>query len=65
MLRVLILPISIYLVKVKMHSIESRISKMESRSYLDLTARKELGQMKKILGHLHDQEAALHFSVSL
>lgn len=65
MLRILILPISIYLVKVKMHSIESRIRKMETRTYLDLSARKELGHMKKILGQLHDQEAALHFSMSL
>ena len=65
MLRILILPISIYLIKVKMHSIESRIKKMETRTYLDLSARKELGNMKKILGQLHDQEAALHFSISL
>jgi hypothetical protein len=48
-----------------MHSVESRIRKMESASYLDLQGRKEVAQMKKMLAHLHEQEAALHFSFSI
>jgi hypothetical protein len=48
-----------------MHAIESRIKKMESQDYLDLQGRKELAQLKKMLVHLHDQEAALHFSLSI
>jgi len=65
MLRALILPLGIYRLKTKMHAIESRIKKMESLDYLDLQGRKELAQMKKMLVHLHDQEAALHFSLSI
>jgi len=48
-----------------MHAIEFRIKKLESLNYLDLNGRKEIVQMKKMLAHLHDQEAALHFSLSL
>ena len=65
MLKNLILPFSIYRLKVKMHAIESRIKKMESLNYLDLQGRKEVCQMKKMLTNLHEQEAALHFSLSL
>ena len=65
MLRNLILPLGIYRLKTKMHAIESRINKMESQDYLDLQGRMELAQMKKMLAHLHDQEAALHFSLSI
>ena len=65
MLKNLILPLSIYLVKIKMHAIESRIKKMESLNYLDLQGRKEVAQMKKMLANLHEQEAALNFSLSL
>jgi hypothetical protein len=65
MLRNLILPLSIYRLKVKMHAIESRIKKMESLNYLDLQGRIEVSQMKKMLVSLHDQEAALHFSLSI
>jgi hypothetical protein len=65
MLRILILPVSIYLVKVKMHAIESRIKRMETQQYLNLEGRIEVGRLKKILTHLQDQEAALHFSLSL
>ena len=65
MLRILILPLSIYLVKVKMHAIESRIKRMESLQYLNLEGRIEVSRLKKILTQLHDQEAALHFSLSL
>lgn len=65
MLRNLILPIAVYRLKSKMHSVEFRIKKLESLNYLDLNGRKEIGQLKKMLAHLHDQEAALHFSLSL
>ena len=65
MLKNLILPFSIYRLKVKMHSIESRIKKMESLDYLDLQGRKEVSQMKKMLAQLHEQEASLHFSLSM
>jgi hypothetical protein len=65
MLRNLILPLGIYRLKTKMHAIESRIKKMESQDYLNLHGRKELAQLKKMLAHLHDQEAALHFSLSI
>ncbi|HEY8688913.1 MAG TPA: hypothetical protein VIM07_06725 [Chitinophagaceae bacterium] len=65
MLRNLILPIAVYRLKSKMHAIEFRIKKLESLNYLDLNGRKEIVQMKKMLAHLHDQEAALHFSLSL
>ncbi|MDB5200185.1 MAG: hypothetical protein JWO92_2148 [Chitinophagaceae bacterium] len=65
MLKSLILPLSIYRLKIKMHSIESRIKKMESLNYLDLQGRIEITQMKKMLANLHDQEAALHFSLSM
>ena len=65
MLRILILPVSIYLVKAKMHAIETRIKRMESLQYLNLEGRIEVARLKKILAHLHDQEAALHFSLSL
>ncbi|MDB5223577.1 MAG: hypothetical protein JWN83_2244 [Chitinophagaceae bacterium] len=65
MLKSLILPLSIYRLKIKMHSIESRIKKMESLNYLDLQGRIEITQMKKMLVNLHDQEAALHFSLSM
>jgi hypothetical protein len=65
MLRNLILPIAVYSLRSKMHSIELRIKKLESRNYLDLNGRKEVMQMKKMLAHLHEQETALHFSLSL
>lgn len=65
MLRILILPLSIYLIKVKMHSIESQIKRLESQNYLNLNVRIEVANMKKILAHLHEQETALHYSVSL
>lgn len=65
MLRNLILPLGIYHLRTKMHAIESRIRKMESRNYLDLQGRKELAGMKRNLVHLHDQEAALQFSLSV
>ena len=65
MLRNLILPIAVYTLRSKMHTIEVRIKKLESRDYLDLNGRKEVVQMRKMLAHLHDQEAALHFSLSL
>lgn len=65
MLRNLILPLGIYRLKTKMHPIESRIKKIECRDYIDLESRMELAQMKKMLAHLHDQEAALHFSLSI
>jgi hypothetical protein len=65
MLKNLILSLGMYLLKTKMHAAESRIRKMESVNYLDLQGRKELAQMKKMLAHLHEQEAALHFSLSL
>lgn len=65
MLKNLILPFSIYRLKVKMHAIESRIQKLESLNYLDLQGRIEVSQMKKMMVHLHEQEAALHFSLSL
>ena len=65
MLRSLILPLGIYRLRTKMHAIESRIKKMESRNYLDLQGRKDLSLLKKTLAHLHDQEAALHFSFSI
>jgi hypothetical protein len=65
MLRSLILPISIYRLQTKMHTLEIRIKKMESRNYLDLQGRKDVAQMKKMLCHLHDQESALHFSFSM
>ncbi|MEO7294451.1 MAG: hypothetical protein ABIW34_15185 [Ginsengibacter sp.] len=65
MLRNLILPISIYRLQTKMHSLEFRIKKMESLNYLDLKGRKDVAVMKKMLAHLHDQEAALHFSFSM
>lgn len=65
MLRNLILPLGIYRLKSKMHIVESRIKKMETMNYLDLTGRMELDQMRKMLAHLHDQEAALHFSLSV
>jgi hypothetical protein len=65
MLRNLILPLGLYRLRSKMHSVESRIKKLESVSYLDLQGRKELAQMKKMLAHLHEQEAALHFSLSI
>ncbi len=38
---------------------------MESLNYLDLKGRKDVAVMKKMLAHLHDQEAALHFSLSM
>jgi hypothetical protein len=62
MLRTLILPLGIYRLRTKMHAIESRIRKMESRKYLDLQGRKEVAVMKRTLAHLHEQEAALYFS---
>ena len=65
MLRNLILPISIYRLQIKMHSLEFRIKKMESQNYLDLQGRKDVAGMKKMVAHLHDQEAALHFSLSM
>jgi len=65
MLKNLILPFSIYRLRIKMHAIESRIRKMESLNYLDLQGRKEVCQMRKMLANLHEQEAALHFSLSL
>ena len=65
MLKNLILPLSIYLVKIKIHAIEFRIKKMESLNYLDLQGRKEVAQMKKMLANLHEQETALNFSLSL
>lgn len=65
MLRNLILPLGIYRLKSKMHIVESRIKKLETMNYLDLKGRMELDQMRKMLAHLHDQEAALHFSLSL
>ena len=64
MLKNLILPVCIYLLKVEMHAVESRIKKMETSNYLDLNGRKYLVQMKKKLAHLHEQETALHFSLS-
>jgi hypothetical protein len=64
MLKNLILPLSIYLLKVKMHAVESRIKKMETLNYLGLNGRKEVMLMKKKLSHLHEQETALHFSLS-
>lgn len=48
-----------------MHSLEFRIKKMESQNYLDLQGRKDVAGMKKMVAHLHDQEAALHFSLSM
>ena len=65
MLRNLILPLGVYRLRTKMHAIESRIRKMESLNYLDLQGRKELAQMKKTLAHLHEQEAAFYFSLSM
>lgn len=65
MLKNLILPLSIYRLQTKMHTIESRVKKMESRRYLDLQGRKEVAQMKKVLSELHEQEAALHFTLSM
>lgn len=65
MLKNLILPLSIYRLKVKMHAIEYRIQKMESLNYLDLQGRIEVAQMKKMLSNLHEEETALHFSLSM
>lgn len=65
MLRNLILPLGIYRLKSKMHTLEFRIQKMESRNYLDLQGRIDVAEMKKMLAHLHEQEAALHFSFSM
>lgn len=38
---------------------------MESQIYLDLQGRIEVAQLKKIVAQLHEQETALHFSLSL
>ena len=65
MLKNLLLPIIIYQLKVKMHSVESRIKKMESLTYLNLKSRKDLAQMKKMVAELHEQETALHFTLSM
>lgn len=65
MLKNLLLPIIIYQLKVKMHSVESRIKKMESFTYLNLKSRKDLAQMKKMVADLHEQETALHFTLSM
>ena len=65
MLKNLILPLGIYSLRSKMHTLEMRISKMESLNYLDLKGRKDVAQMKKTLAHLHEQEDALHFSFSI
>ena len=65
MLKNLILPLSIYRLKIKMHAIEARIKKMESLKYLDLQGRIEVAQLKKMMVSLHEQEAALHFSLSI
>lgn len=65
MLKNLILPFSIYRLKIKMHAIEARIKKMESLKYLDLQGRIEVAQLKKMMVSLHEQEAALHFSLSI
>lgn len=65
MLKILILPFSIYRLRAKMHAIEGRIKKMESLNYLDLKGRLEVSHLKKTLVQLHEQEAALHFSLSM
>ncbi len=65
MLKILILPIGIYWLQTKMHTLELRIKKMESLNYLDLKGRKDVAQLKKMLAHLHEQETALHFSFSM
>ncbi|MDQ6757905.1 MAG: hypothetical protein M3004_13315 [Bacteroidota bacterium] len=60
MLKNLILPFSIYRLKVKMLMLQSQVKKMESSKYLNLSNRIELAQMKKMLINLHEQEDSLH-----
>ena len=60
MLRNLILPLSIYRLKLKMHFLHSQIKKMEAADYLNLQKRMELAQMKKMLVILHEHEVELH-----
>ena len=61
MLKNLILPLHIYRVRAKMHVLQSQIKKMESAKYLNLQARIEVAQLKKMLIKLQEQETALHF----
>ncbi|MGI8581333.1 MAG: hypothetical protein ACR2KX_04040 [Chitinophagaceae bacterium] len=64
MLKNLILPLSIYRLKIKGNAVECRIKKLESRSYLDLQGRIEIIHLKKTLANLHEKEMALHFALS-
>lgn len=60
MLKILILPLGIYRLKLKMHLLQSQIKKMEAADYLNLQKRMELAQMKKMLINLHEHEVELH-----
>ena len=65
MLKDLILPFSIYRLKLKLNAVQSRIKKLETVKYLDLEHRKELSQLKKMQSELHEHETAIYFHLSV
>jgi len=59
MLKYLLLPLSIYRLKIKMLLLQLHIKKMEKARYLNLWDRIQLAKFKKVLTVLHEQELAI------
>lgn len=60
MLQNLLLPFSIYRLKIQVQMLQTQIKKMKSANYLTLQQRLDLANLQKMLNNLHEKEASLH-----